>query len=147
MYPDLVSQNGKKACLFFNVDAHVGPNCQNKMDDVMLVQYLMRKLAEAGIPADNPAVRTTMSDVSPTGQFDATTGEGIRAFQEYMRGKFGGVVDGRVSPAKGPSYGNGVYTIYNLNCWMRGAFANVWPRLQDLGDCPGLLKNVIPMML
>src|SRR5262245_35158898 len=99
--------NGKSNTVFFNVNAPVGPNCPNQMDDVMLVQFLFKKLAEANIPANGPELVKKMSAVTPNGTFDQATAESILGFQKH----FGGVADGRISVARGASYGNGAFTI------------------------------------
>jgi hypothetical protein len=83
----------------FNVQAPVGPRCVNSMEDVMLVQYLLKKLGQAGVPANGPALVQKMAAISPTGTFDQATADCILGFQKH----FGGIADGRISVAQGAS--------------------------------------------
>jgi hypothetical protein len=84
-----------------------------------------------------------MLKVRATGICDEDTIDGIRPTQEHIRqSRPGTVVDGRVSPARGYSYGGGgSWIIVFLNIQMRLALSRVWPRLQDLADCPPQLKT------
>jgi len=139
----LTKFGGKAHNVFFNVEAPVGPKCINKSEDVMLVQYLFRKLGQARVPAANPALVQKMAGINPSGQFDQTTAECILGFQKH----FGSIADGRVSVANGASYGGGAYTIWRMNFFVRSSFAGVWPRLHDFPDCPPMLKTLLPLLL
>src|SRR5262245_59900408 len=100
----------KSGFIFFNVSAAVGPNCPNQLDDVMLVQYFLRKLGQAAIPANNPQLVSKMVSIMPTGNIEQQTIECILAFQKH----FGGIADGKINSARGVSYGSGTYTIWKL---------------------------------
>lgn len=133
--------------VLFNVDAHVGVSCTNKAEDVLLVQFLMRKAAVRSLQ-DRPAIRQRLLRVPISGTCDDPTIDGIRAVQERMRERNpGSVIDGRVSPAKASDYGAGAWTIVTLNYTVRSDFPETWPRLHDFSDCPGLLKTRIPAIL
>src|SRR5262245_30009877 len=137
------ARGGKSAFVFFNVQAPVGPCCPNTLDDVLLVQYLFRKLGQANIPANNSAFATQMSSIDPTGTFDQATADCILGFQKH----FGGIADGCIRVAKGAWYRKGTFTIWKLNFWVRNMFSNIWPRIHDFTDCPPLLKSLVPMLL
>lgn len=130
--------------VYFNVQAHVGQNKFNLFEDVMLVQYLFKKLAEAGVPPGNAELRTEMAAVKVTGAFDDATRDAILAFQKDR----GYTPDGVVSPAKnGGGYGSGMYTIWLMNAFVRDSFPKVWPRLQDFADCPPTIKANVQVSL
>lgn len=134
--------------LLFNVGAVVGKGGVNATEDVLLVQFLLRKWGEtrktlgAGFAA-------RIAKVPINGIVDEATIDGIRAVQEDMRELSpANVVDGRVSPAQGSfAYGSGIYTIATLNVGVRSAFPNAWPRLQDIKDCPALLQTKVREVL
>ena len=132
--------------IFFNVDAAVGNQGANATEDVLLVQFLLRKSAgAAGLSASR---KTRLLKVKVNGTCDADTIDGIKAAQEHMREKEPGtVVDGRVSRAHGYDYGGGFWTIATLNRNVRRDFSNVWPRLQDFSDCPASLKTRVAELL
>jgi hypothetical protein len=131
--------------MLFNVEASVGKFGQNsKPDDVLLVQFLLRKCAEISEVAVNPARKARLLQVPTTGFCEENTIDGIRAIQEQMKEKNPGtVVDGRISRAQGYIYGGGAWTIVTLNASIRREFPNIWPRLQDFGDCPAPLAERI----
>jgi hypothetical protein len=129
--------------MFFNVDSSVGQGGVNSSrEDILLVQFLVRKAGETATPAVSADRKARMLKVRATGTCDDDTIDGIRATQEHIRQVIPGtVVDGRVSPARGYDYGGGSWIIIFLNMQIRVKFSNVWPRLQDLADCPPQLKT------
>lgn len=136
--------------IFFNVDSSVGQGGDNSnRDDILLVQFLIRKAGETASPTLSAERKARMLKVQATGIIDDDTIDGIRATQEHIRqSKPGTIVDARVSPARGYDYGGGgSWIIMFLNLQMRIAFPRVWPRLQDLGDCPAELKPRLQQVL
>lgn len=127
---DLASQ------IFFNVSQAVGQGKSNLTEDVLLVQYFFRRMAASNVPTGPPELNAKMAAVQVTGVFDDLTKAAILEFQK----RAGWTVDGIISPGKGGSYGYGVYTIWNMNSVVRGTIRNIWPRIQDLPDCPGVVK-------
>jgi hypothetical protein len=122
--------------LLFNIDASVGQQCPSAVEDVLLVQLLLRK-AGAGCWFDTePAVRAHLERVRMSGACDALTIDGIRAVQEPLRRLGGAAVDGRVCPYAGDSS----CLLFFLNFVVRQDYHRTWPRLQDFPDCPTLLK-------
>ena len=138
--------------VFFNVSQSVGRNGQNSnREDILLVQFLLRKIAATINPPPTQAGRDRLKRVQQvplSGNMDQTTIDGITALQENMKVKMPAtVVDGRISVAKGYLYGGGYWSIVALNAYVRKHNDKIWPRLQDFSDCPGLLKAKIKQML
>jgi len=89
-----------------------------------------------------------MKRVPQTGQIDQATIDGIIAFQSARKREHPGtIVDGRVSPASHYRYGGDLFTIVAMNGYIRKFAPQVWPRLNDFSDCPGMLKAKIPQIL
>lgn len=132
-----------KGGIYYNVSSHVGKNKPNQPDDVQLVQFLCKRMAIAGEPKEAPDVVAKMAAVEVTGTYDDATGAAILALQKWH----GSIADGIVSPAKGGSYAGGVHTIWLLNSFVKGSIPKVWPRLQDLPGCPGLVQTLIPVIV
>ena len=129
--------------IFFNVNSSVGRGGANSnIEDILLVQFLIRKVGETASARVSADKKARMLKVQTTGTCGEDTIDGIKATQEHIRqGKPGTVVDGRVSPARGYDYGGGgSWIIVFLNMQMRLAFPRIWPRLQDFADCPPQLK-------
>ena len=128
--------------MFFNVNSSVGNNGTNSNRiDILLVQFLIRKLSVVAAANLSPDQIARMRRVTVDGVSGPITINGIRAVQERMRQENPRtVVDGRVSSAHGRQYGEGFWTIVTLNGSLRKRIPFVWPRLQDIPDCPAALK-------
>jgi hypothetical protein len=140
-----------KLPIFFNVTASVGNQAANaNRDDILLVQFLLRAIAEA-IPATLPGGqgrRDRMLKVPLSGVIDPATIDGIRAWQEGAKEQFPAtVVDGRVSSARAYLYGGAMWTIVHMNAAFRAHFPTIWPRLQDHPRCPAPLRLRVPQVL
>lgn len=140
----LFATNDPTFPIFFNLNTSVGKAGQNtNIEDVLLVQWLLKKLVER-MPATTPegkAADDVIRRMQVTGSVDPTTITAIESFQNSMKAKNPGVVvDGRMSPAKGIGYGSGVWSIAQLNNFIRKSCQDKWPRLQDFKDCPGSLQ-------
>src|SRR4029078_11402436 len=121
--------------MFINVDSRVEFRGTAKVEDVLLVQFLLRKIGDSVLPMDTDK-KEAMRNVDPNGVCDEDTVNGIRAFQRTIEQKLPEtIVDGSVSSAHGYSYGRGVYTMVHLQVTIRRLFPKVWPRLQDFKDC------------
>src|SRR5829696_3383867 len=86
--------------LIFNVDHAVGINGTNTPEDVLLVQFFLRKSTERNVrlPED---LKARMQRAPLTGICDAATIDAIKAVQERVRQLFStAIVDGRVDRAK-----------------------------------------------
>jgi hypothetical protein len=129
--------------IFFNVDTSVGQNGSNSnKEDILLVQFLIHKTAEAPGAQLSQERRDRMLKVKTSGKVDDATIDGIKAVQETMNeSRPGTIIDGKVSPARGYQYGAGFWTIVSMNSSLRRHFPNKWPRLQDFTDCPDEVKK------
>ena len=129
--------------LFFNVDAVVGANpASNLREDVLLVQFLM--VAQAPKLQRDLDLKAAFSLVNITGVMDSPTLNAIMVQQRSLekQGRKGGI-DGRVSPAKGYSFGGGIYSIVVLNESVQHFFIDVWPRIDKIPGFPAELKNLV----
>ncbi len=134
--------------VIFNVNGVVGSSpAQNLREDVLLVQFAFKVIAEIPPQTESPQVATAAKAVQLTGNVDAATVNAIRALQQFRADKHqnpGKVVDGRVSPIKGGySYGAGIWTIANLNNMVRNRSLDTWPRIDKIPGCPADLKLMV----
>ena len=112
---------------YLNVDAKVGSdaNCPNRRDDVEAVQRFLS------------IVLTGRQDLRfappvPTGAFDVNTAYYIYHLQHRVAVRDRGtIVDGCISPARGLSYGGGVYSILHLNAMAQEANRAAWAAVLD----------------
>jgi hypothetical protein len=107
---------------YLNVATKVGADsdCVNEASDVRAVQSLIALILRGtkGVKLGVPA---------PSGEFDAVTGFHIFNIQNFVKKKRPGtIVDGCVSPARGISYGGGVYSILHLNGMARANDKAAW---------------------
>jgi len=132
--------------VFFNVDGVVGAApAQNKREDVLLVQFGFKILADSPRPGTPPALLAAARAVRVTGVSDAPTVTAIRSLQQSLKeGAAGTVVDGRVSPARSDySYGAGLWSIVQLNEFIQGRNVDLWPRIDKVPGCPDELKQMV----
>jgi hypothetical protein len=137
--------------VFFNIETSVGRNGNNtSTEDILLVQFLLKTNGER-VPAGTPQgaqANEIMKQVPLSGTVDQKTIDGIVAHQQNMKSKMPStVVDGRVSRATHYLYGGGYFTIVALNAFLRRHVPQEWPRLQDLPNCPAVLKTKIQQIL
>ena len=129
---------------FFNVNGVVGAQpAQNNQEDVTLVQFYFKLIADNPRPTSRPATIAAARQVRVTGTIDQATIQAIRVFQDG-RGP-GHVVDGRVSPVKGGGYdyGSGFFTIVLLNESIQHRQIDIWPRLDRIAGCPQLIAAMV----
>ena len=132
--------------VFYNIESPVGRGCPNSLEDVLLVQFLLKSLAAHMTTPQGreiqPILRATPQNgvISPSYSSTDPTVESIEAYQRAM----GIPVDGRVSPARGYFHSGGtIYTIISLNATVRGDYTRVWPRLDQIPNCPGGLQQIL----
>ena len=134
--------SGGNRGVVFNVDAPVGPGCPNKFEDVLLVQFLLKNMGDLFITPEDR--RERFDKVTTSGSCDKATTDGILNAQEMFRDQtWGTIVDGKISVARGLSYGstNLHWTIVDLNLCVRAQDINrMWPCLGDFNYCPPLLN-------
>lgn len=134
--------------VFFNVDGVVGaPQAQNKREDVLLVQFAFKLIADSpfpGTPPRSPALLAAAKAVQVTGTIDAATINAIRVRQQDNKKiNPATVVDGRVSPAKGGYRYGAAWTIALLNDAIQDRHVDIWPRIDKIPGCPEELKQMV----
>lgn len=131
---------------FFNVDKVVGAApAANQREDVLLVQYAFKMIADAPMATTDPALLAAAKLVQVTGNIDVKTITAIQQFQLSRKKKNPAqVVDGRVSPAQGGyTYGQAAWIITYLNDAMQERAMDHWPRIDKLASCPSELKLMV----
>jgi len=131
--------------IFLNVDHRVGQIGAAPAEDVLLVQFMLRKIGEniGQLPAFWAPI---FLKVPVDGHVDSNTVEAIKTFQRGPLSNPGPpdfVVDGVVSPAHGYNFGNHPYTIYDLNLQLGLRFPDVYPRIDKIPGCPGVLSLAV----
>lgn len=80
-----------------------------------------------------------------SGRRDDPTVIAIRSAQEELnktRGA-GTTIDGRVSPARGYSFGATLFTIVHFNNIFKEKVKSIWPRLDLMPECPARLGAAV----
>jgi hypothetical protein len=134
--------------LFYNVDAAVGKGCPNRRPDVLLVQYLLKECCKAPKLA---YIRTSvLSDekyMKITGTWDQDWDTYLLNYQNELKHRGMSISkDGRVDPVAGLPRGpihHTQYTILYLNLGYGALRPGDLPRLADVGDCPGELRDLL----
>ena len=144
---DIVHTNDRNL-LFYNVDAAVGKDCPNRRPDVLLVQYLLTVCTKA------PKLAYIRISAMGDEKYMKITGTWedwdvyLLNFQNDLkqRGKLI-LRDGRVDPvAAGRPRGlihHMQYTILYLNLGYSALRPNDFPRMAEVGDCPGELRPLL----
>jgi hypothetical protein len=141
-----IVQSARGPVFFWDVDAPVGLHGANKFDDVMFVQWCFYKSAEW--TQIGPQLREVFRSTPINGACSGREGDKlitvIRALQssEYARG---GMVDGRVSPARGATYqhhgAKHTYTIFYLNAALRYLYPQHYPRIDLMPEFVWRIKD------
>ncbi|MBI4523687.1 MAG: hypothetical protein HY695_07740 [Deltaproteobacteria bacterium] len=131
--------------VFFNLDGVVGaPPAENRLEDVLFVQFCFRFAADHPGPSMRPETLAAFRAVQANGVCDAATINAIRLTQERIkRHSPGTVVDGRVSPARGYSFGGALWTIVHYNNVLQEQTRTEWPRIDKLSGCPPALVQAV----
>jgi hypothetical protein len=141
-------KTSKEDMLFYNLDAAVGPGCQNNIGDVLLVQYLLDE-------AFNDTARFPDAPDSPdfTGVADTDTITAISYYQKKLRSQGKSIsTDGRVDPAPNHQSHGSIsgtqYTIIWLNLEYQKRRPADYKTMAKASDCPaGLVEEVTPNFL
>ncbi len=112
----------------------VGYGYRNRLEDVMLVQFLVNGAFRAGKKLYNWHSKNVPSELVIDGKFGGKTWKAIKMWQEMVTGV---VVDGMISPSDGtkaltPRQGQ-IYTILTLNVYYRDGFPIYY---QDISSDP-----------
>lgn len=117
--------------LMWNVDAAVGSGGANMLEDVYLVQYMMKMIGTSPKPMQKltPAQKAQLAALMVSGKCDPYTIECIKAVQTAIKAaKPTTVVDGRVSRSDPTlKYGANWFMIANFNFTYRDCYWNNWP--------------------
>jgi len=126
----------------FNVSYAVGPKCENRRDDVMLVQHAINTLLPH-LDLKKPDGKTITSYLVRDGYFGRNTREAIDAYQSNLKTRHRLVIaDGIVEPSSKNGWttsGNAQYTIVYLNKDHRDFHGQMMQEEQF----PALLKSAI----
>jgi hypothetical protein len=137
------------ACSFYNVTMGVGPTQYGsyQRDDVMLVQYLLKKVWEQNGQNCNPQLPTPPnSTIAVDGIFGPISASWVLQFQQALvNGGKPIVCDGRVDRGD-----NGVtpihqamYTIFALNVYFNHLDPTTFYNPTEDADCPNDLQNAL----
>jgi hypothetical protein len=128
--------------LFYNLDAAVGINCPNRKDDVVLVQYLLKNATKVF-----PDVFTwDLLNYPIAGIWEKNWQSLLRVYleTERLRRQNMMVSNDRVDPVVGGHVRGPVhhlqYVIVALNLNYSILRPADYPRIAEVGDCPGELR-------
>jgi hypothetical protein len=138
----------------FNVDRGVGPGLGGsyRRDDIMLVQYLLKKVWEQNffVAADPPLDRPPApGSIKPDGIYGPITQRWILEYQKMMKKRANIRVDGRVDRKVGretPIF-HAFFTIAFLNRQFHDAAPDTFLNFIDDPDCPPELKAVLGVVI
>ncbi len=133
---------GEHKELFWNVDAHVGPGCPNKPDDVNLVQLGFKA---AGKRSPDPEAKTICNAVVLGAPYTGSPTDPLSLAIKYMQKRRGAAIDGRVSPCKqvgSMAQAIDLWMLTALVMHIRDELARNWPHLDRWPGCPPALAAV-----
>lgn len=120
---------------YFNVSSPVGKGYPNApFEDVAFVQFCFAAIAFNTVQAMPANLKEPWSKVKVTGHMDQVTQDGIDAWQQDRRKRFGAVfeTDGifSVAPPMSTNYGKDTpYAIVGVNYILMMCTPSIWPRL------------------
>ncbi|MBM3793128.1 MAG: hypothetical protein FJW31_03470 [Acidobacteria bacterium] len=123
----------------WNVDAHVGPGCPNKVDDVNRVQMGLVAMSKKGT---EPADKAALAGVKLGAPYTGRAADPLTLAIKYIQKRRSGPQDGRASPARyvamlGEASGTWMITVFAR--YIRGELKDNWPRLEKWPGCPPAL--------
>lgn len=132
---------------YFNLDAPVGPGCQNRPDDVELVRYGLYCLTQApGMMAAGPNERAFLDvarAVGRSGPYDPSIATAVLAYQRAR----GLTEDSKVSVIQGNFTPRGnTYVLQTMQANMRDVCKGVFPRIDLVPDTGPILSRVVRHM-
>jgi len=130
---------------FYNVSMGVGPNAHNRRDDVLLVQYMLKRVYEK---PSYPKIQLTKQQgpMIVDGICGPITARWIRHFQDDLRNAGAKVLaDGRIDKALAgmASISGTEYTIHLLNDAFRGHYADIYEKMPVHPDVPAELRAAL----
>lgn len=135
---------GSRRKFYWNVDAHVGPGCPNRPDDVQLVQLGYYAMARSTSPEVDPKARLVYMGVTPGAPYSGALTDPLTHAIKTQQALRGGTQDGRVSPIQNASgvYGSQTWMLIPLCNCIYDYFPRAWPLLHKMQGCPGILAGV-----
>ena len=133
---------------YFNLSAPVGKGYPNApFEEVGFVQFCFAAIAANTLVPPPANLKDPWSKVKVTGRMDQATQDGIDAWQQDRRQRFGAIfeVDGifSVAPAGMTDYAKHTpYAIVGVNYILLLATPTIWPRL-DMHPLAGLVAEPI----
>lgn len=149
---DILHTNAGNA-LFYNLDAAVGMGAPNKGSDVLLVQYLLKEGCKAPFLAEvQEGAGYTQQSMDITGVWDNYWNGYLGNYLLTLKNRGKHVVyqpraNHRVDPVvggqpRGPIH-HMQYTILYLNLGYQSLRPKDFPRMAEVGDCPGELRPLL----
>jgi hypothetical protein len=135
------NEDGSQGDKIYVVTHAVGRNATNKRDDVLLVQYFLKKIYDK--PGKASLTRPTTPMVVD-GYFGTITRNWILMFQNDLK-RLGYSVwaDGRVDPTTGDTRGTiskEIYTIFHLDNGFKFRYPEIHANMANSPDVPGELR-------
>ena len=125
--------------IFLNVDSNVGRNLSAEPEDVLLVQFMLRKVGEVGSTAFSADQLALLRQVPLSGKVDNTTHDAIITWQTVG----GDQVDGVISVARGYMWGPKRWTIAQMNATINNRFHDIYPNIDRIPGCPAPLAKAV----
>lgn len=124
---------------FYNVNMAVGKSAPNRKDDVMLVQYMLKRIYEKPV-YKNRTLSKQQGVMVVDGLCGPITMQWIGRFQLDNRSYAGrGVVDRRVDRAEGVFN----YTIYDINDAFSTHYLEIWENMPVHPDVPSEVRAAL----
>ena len=131
---------------WWNVDAHVGPGCPNKTEDVQLAQ--LGYASKAIDPRDEspPELKALFAQVVPGAVYTGGANDPLTLAIKAHQKRRGGTQDGKISPIQssaGMYDGKHIWMIMALNNGILDIIKANWPRLDKHPKCPAALRAAV----
>ena len=137
-------QAGNTSHFHWNLDCSVGKGGQNSLPcEVSYIQWYYTLAAQHPLtPQDRKAV---YSKVAVTGRCTGADSDPlVQAILIHQKALSHPVIDGKISVATGDGkVGSNAFFIMRLNARLSDMHPNVWPRLDPIPGCPGIVANVV----
>jgi len=124
----------------YNVNMAVGKNAPNRKDDVMLVQYMLKRIYEKPV-YERAALSKPQSVMVVDGFLGPITIQWITRFQLDARDRFGFrvVIDGRVDRSTATT----TYTIDHINNAFKGHYPEIHEKMPVHPDVPAEVRAAL----
>jgi len=141
---------------YYNLHEGVGPdlNGNYRRDDIMLVQYLLKKVWAQGRFSFAPTLPPPPApgDINPDGIYGNTTKRWIKEYQNMEKQRGNTVLaDGRIdrilNQSAETSISHTIYTLFVLNKRFKEALPEVFENVNDDPDCPPDLKIILGVVI